>query len=191
MRPGQCPFPRHAIRARGATPAGRVTAHQRLQFDDRGFIHSDRLHKREVVEAALCAHGFRRQAELVAECTSERFVRTVAGIERHGQDVGGTDSKTPRRLGQTPTAHIPHDGVTSRHTECAQQVIARNASAARDLGERQVAVKPGLDEPQCSADRMGHRHTATPRGTRPLDRGCGDRRLRRRPFSAIRRPPSR
>ena len=44
-------------------------------------------HERQPVAAAALAHLFGRRAELLAKRAGERFVRAVAGIQRHRQDV--------------------------------------------------------------------------------------------------------
>ena len=46
------------------------------------------------------------QVELLAEGAGERFVRSVAGIERDGQDVRGGVREPLGRFAQTPRAHV-------------------------------------------------------------------------------------
>jgi hypothetical protein len=93
---------------------------RRFQFDDERFVHSDRLHQGYVVEMALHAHGLRRQVELIAERAGEGFVRGIAGIERHGQDIGGAGGETSCGLGQAPAAHVAHHRPTGRLAEGTQ-----------------------------------------------------------------------
>ena len=57
---------------------------------------------------ALRAHGFRRQAELIAERTGEGLMRSIAGVERDSQDVGRAGGEASCGLGQPPAAHIAH-----------------------------------------------------------------------------------
>ena len=76
------------------------------------------------VEMALRANRFGRQAELIAERTGERLVRTIAGVERDGQDVRRAGHEMSRGLGQAAAAHIAHHRLTGRHAERAQQVVA-------------------------------------------------------------------
>jgi len=64
------------------------------------------------------------QSELIAECAGECFVRAIASVERHGQDVRRACGKMSRGLGQATAAHMAHHRLTGRHAERAQQVVA-------------------------------------------------------------------
>lgn len=114
---------------------------------------------------ALCPYRFWRQAKLIAERPGEGFMRGVTGIECHREDIRSTRSKAPRRVAQTPTAHITHNRSAGRNTKCAQQIVTRDTGATRNVAKRQLLAKLCLNEPQRFSDRVRHsRHTYTQPG---------------------------
>src|SRR5262249_57628235 len=64
-----------------------------VKVDQQRLVHSDWLHKFEVIEAAGSAAFLRGDAELIAECAGERLVRAVPGVERDRDDVGRAGSQ--------------------------------------------------------------------------------------------------
>jgi hypothetical protein len=119
-----------------------------------GLVHLDRLHEFECVETALGANRFGRQAELVAKRAGECFVRPIARIERHGQDIGGAGRERFRRFAQAAPAHIAHHRMLGCRAERAREMVARHAADGRDRLERHLARKVAFDKPQRLADRI-------------------------------------
>jgi hypothetical protein len=59
----------------------------------------------------------------VPKCTSEGFMRTVAGIKRNGKDVRRTIHQHLSGFAQATTTHVECEATTRGSTECAGVVI--------------------------------------------------------------------
>ena len=57
---------------------------------------------------SLGTNLFGSEIELISERSGKCLVRSIAGIECDGQNIGGTLREPSRRLGQTPGAHVSH-----------------------------------------------------------------------------------
>ena len=124
---------------------------RRRERVDGGLGHQDGLDRREVAQAAAGAHGCGCRAELVAEGAGEGFVRAVAGVERHRENVGRAAGQRACRLGQAPAADVAHDRG-SRGVAEAHQLEARHAGDLGDVVQPDVFGKVALDEPQGLVD---------------------------------------
>src|SRR4051812_31307653 len=68
-----------------------------------------RCNEREAVDTATLAHALRRLSETVAERARKGFVRTVAGLECDGENVGRAGRERPGRGTQTASTYVLHD----------------------------------------------------------------------------------
>ena len=92
--------------------------------------------------------SFGRDPKMVAERAGECFVRAVIRLQRQGEDIRRAVCQRPRRLGETPCAHIAHDGKSRRGGERPHHVEARDSGNARDLVERQRIGQMAFDKPE-------------------------------------------
>jgi hypothetical protein len=106
---------------------------RRRQGRDRTFIHFDCLHQIDVIEMALRPNRFGGDPELVAKRSGESLVGAVTEIQSDGQDVWATVRKHPRRLAQSPAAHVAHCGLAGRRREHMSEVVARYSSGLRQF----------------------------------------------------------
>lgn len=113
------------------------------------------------MEVAFLPNGLRREAEPVAKRTRKRFVRTVSGIQRDGQDVRCAVGQCAGRLGETAAAHVPRKGVSRDVGERSSHVVARHVGDARDVFERDLVSEMTFDIPERLADRI-HRQSDSP-----------------------------
>ena len=128
-----------------------------------------------------CARsGLGREAELIAERPAEGFVRAVARLERHRQDVIGAVRQRLRRLGQAAPPHIAHHRPVGRRAEQPRQSEARLAGDIGDVVQRDGAGIVAFDVPKRFCDGI-HTGLTLPRPSLPrtpgsaLDRSCGKR----------------
>ncbi len=146
---------------------------RRLEVDDQRVIHSDDLHQMQIAEMALRADGFGSPAELVAEGTGKGLVRTIAGIESHGQDIRRPGRKPPGRLGQAAAAQIADDRAAGRRAENPHELVARDARELCDRLQRNILGELALDEPERLADRVHESVPSRAAATMPASRNRG------------------
>jgi hypothetical protein len=79
-----------------------------------GSSHGERLLSLKAIDTAALAQLFGRQAEVLAKGPRERFVRAVAGIERHRKNVGCAAGQLRRRLAQPAGAGVGRERLSGR-----------------------------------------------------------------------------
>src|SRR5208337_2670724 len=65
-----------------------VEKSRRVEFGEKGLVHSNRLHELDVGRKPTRAQRFWRRPELPVERSGEGFMRAVAGGKADLQDVG-------------------------------------------------------------------------------------------------------
>ena len=88
-------------------------------------------HERESFRAPLLAHALGRHAELLAECSSECFVRPITDVQRHRENVRRALCECLRGPREPSRAQISHDRPTGRSAEGIGEMRARYAGRFR------------------------------------------------------------
>jgi hypothetical protein len=114
----------------------RVNDAQRGDNGRGAVVHSDWLLEVKPPKMGPFPQPVRGQAEVLAECARECFVRAVSGVERDRQDVPRPGDERPGGLAQTASADIRRERRANGEPEGAGEMEAGDADGISNRVER-------------------------------------------------------
>jgi len=92
----------------GDLQRGLVHDARRIHWCEHRVVHTKSLHQGKIDDLSSRPDGVRREVEVIAEGAAERFVRAVAPVERHAQDVGSARGERSCRFAEAARPHVGH-----------------------------------------------------------------------------------